>query len=92
MLVKASCGNQAATSIMLVNEVTDFFTHWPSFPLLSMQVRSKQATGIPRPSKSAGETSSNQTTKPTEQKKKMNVRDLKCAVGGVALEKFNFTY
>ena len=53
--VKAACENRAASSIVSVNEVTDFFTHSPSFPLLSLQVKSKQATGIPHPSKSVGE-------------------------------------
>ena len=41
--------------MLQVNEVTDFFTHWPSFPLLSLQVKSNQATGLPRPSKSVVE-------------------------------------
>ena len=64
---------RATSSIVPVNEVIDFFTHWPSVPLLSLQVKSKKATGIPpRPSKSVGE-NQNQTTKPIEQNKKMNI-------------------
>jgi len=64
---------RVTSSIVPVNEVTNFFTHWLSIPLLSLQVKSKQATGIPpRPSKSVGE-NQNQTTKPIEQNKKMKI-------------------
>ena len=64
---------RVTSSIVPVNEVTNFFTHWLSIPLLSLQVKRKQATGIPpRPSKSVGE-NQNQTTKPTEQNKKMKI-------------------
>ena len=64
---------RVTSSIVPVNEVTDFFTQWLSIPLLSLQVKSKKATGIPpRPSKSVGE-NQNQTTKPIEQNKKMNI-------------------
>ena len=64
---------RVTSSIVPVNEVTDFFTQWLSIPLLSLQVKSKKSTGIPpRPSKSVGE-NQNQTTKPTEQNKKMKI-------------------
>ena len=64
---------RATSSIVPVTEVTNFFTQWLSIPLLSLQVKSKKATGIPpRPSKSVGE-NQNQTTKPIEQNKKMKI-------------------
>ena len=66
-------GGFFTSSIVPVNKVTDFFTRWPSFTLLSLQLKSKQATGIPpRPSKSVAE-NQNQLTKQTEQNKKMNI-------------------
>ena len=64
---------RVTSSIVPVNEVTDFFTQWLSIPLLSLQVKRKKETGIPpRPSKSVGE-NQNQTTNPIEQNKKMKI-------------------